>query len=276
MKRILAAALLSLAISSAHAALRGHSGQTGTGSTWTEVYAGANAIQAGDIIIVVDYQSGGTGAFTVTGPGCTFTPGTSLTPALDGLNNGDQWEVNVCVATSGDAGTPTYSTSSTVGGGAYSQQILVYYGRDTSWVTSKTPNGAVTASVSPGTSTYTLNMTGLTSVTAGSDIVIVNPIGGTAGTGQTFATSATGYGDALATGNSATATTALNSLDYVNNPGGATGTIAVSVTATGGTAENWSIGGFVLALPSASAGPTAGIVLSNGKVLLSNGKPVIN
>jgi|SRR6185437_14190101 len=239
-------------------ALRGHCGQAGAASSWTFPYSGASNIALGDLIMVVTHQNGGTGAFTVTGPGATFTPGASLSPTLGGLINGNAWDVSVAIAAAGDVGTPTYSTSSTVGGGSYVQQILVYSGRINSSVAAAFSNSAMTAgSANQTTATATYSMTGLTAL-AGDDLVIVNPINvGGGGLGQTYATALTGYGDALATnGNSGATNPAMNALDLVNSPAGATGTLGVGVTLSGGTANNWYIGGFVIALPAAALPPS--------------------
>lgn len=230
-------------------ALRGQCAQVGSGSSWTFVYSGANNIAVGDLIVVVTNQNGGAGGFTVTGPGASFTKGASLTPTLGGTINGNAWDVSVAIAAAGDVGTPTYSTTSTVGGGNYVQEIYVYSQRVNSSIAAAFSNSAMTTPVSPGTSSATFNMTGLTALT-GDDILICNPITPTTGTNQTFTTSATGYGNALTIAQTATNSPTMNGLTSANSSAGATGTIAVSVTASGGSGNNWFIGGFVLSLPS--------------------------
>ena len=233
-------------------ALRGHCGQSGAASSWNFVYSGAGNIAVGDLVIVATYQNGGTGAFTVTGPGASFTAGTALSPTVGGTVNGNQWGINVAIAAAGDVGTPTYATSSSVGGGSYVQQILVYSGRVHTSIAAAYGNSAQSTQATPGSNPYTYAMTGLTAL-ANDDIIIVNPIGPATGTGQTFTTSASGYTDMLDTTVGTTNTPALNSLDSLNVAGGATGTINVQFTATGGSANNWLVGGFVMALPASSA-----------------------
>jgi len=174
---------------------------------------------------------------------------------VGGTVNGNAWDISVAIATAGDVGTPTYATVSTVGGGPYVQQILVYSGRLNTSIAAAFSNSASTAASSNiTTSSTTYNMTGVTAL-SNDDICVINIIDvGGGGVGQTFATSLTGYGDALATRDTTGALyPGINSLDKLNVSPGATGTLAVAASLTGGTANNWFIGGFVISLPAASS-----------------------
>lgn len=280
-KAILAAMMLGAACP-AMAALRGISGigdsaTCATPCTISDTYAGANAIQSGDLILIVTNLGTGGSEGTITdptSPGTAFTAGSALSPALADINidSGSSYlHIAAKIATSADAGFPTYVTT-TQYGGHYSQQIIVLSGRAAT-LAAALDNQVATASSAELTTPAAYSLTGLTAL-SGDDIISIIGIACPFGRGTaTFSAAISGYSNVLNTIGTQTYSPGISTLTSLNSAAGVFGPLASTISAT--ASETIAMGGFVLSIPAAAAGFTPHPVMSGGHPLISNGHPVI-
>ena len=250
-------------------ALRGttsyESGAAATSGTIT--YAGANSIQVGDVIVAIVYQQlSGTAAYTDPSG---WSSGSSISLPDARVSSDNNYHVAVKIAGASDAGTPTY-TWSTSYSGYWMIQLRVYYGRVNSSISAAFPNNVATAAGASGNTPYAYPLTGLTA-NAGDDLIAGVMTTGAGGSNVGSATAISGFSNAISSIDVGGALGGVvMSLDQVNAAAGATGTLTASITTT--SAETITPIGFVMALPQAAAAPTPKPVLSGGKLLISNGK----
>lgn len=235
-------------------ALRGQSGATTTTSVTSIAltYAGANAVVAGDLIVLASCFVTGGAEGTVTDP-TGFTAGGSLSPALADQNIDTQTaflHVAVKIAVSGDAGFQTYTTSCS-NAATWAQGMFVFSGRVNSSIAAAFNNQGVTAFSAEGNTPVTFNITGLTAL-SGDDVLAIVAVGNQFGKGsETFSIAITGYSNALNTTSTANFGTGLLGISNQNVSSGATGTLASTISASG-AAVTISPAAFLFSLPAAS------------------------
>ncbi len=249
-------------------ALRGTTSyaSSAAGTSGTITYAGANAIQAGDVIVAIVYQQlSGIAAYTDPSG---WTPGSSISLPDTRIGSGNNYHVAVKIAGSADAGTPSY-TWSTAYSGYWMIQLRVYSGRVNSSISAAFPNNVATPAGASGNTPYAYSLTGLTA-NAGDDLIAAVVTNGSGGSNLGSATAISGFSNAISSIDVGGALGGVvMSLDKVNAAAGATGTLTASITTT--SAETITPIGFVMALPQAAAAPTPKPVLSGGKLLISGG-----
>lgn len=242
-------------------ALRGMSGaySTTSVSTFSITYAGANAIEVGDLLILVSGNNAG-GTSPVTTEASGFTSGSSIGLSDIVIDSGTDLHIAVKIATAADVGTPTYTTD-WQNPGYIAQQIRAYSGRVNSSIAAAFGNVASTAATSSHSTTpWTFNQTGITAL-GGDDIVAVTAenIYTSGSSGTTYGASISGFSDGLVTYDSAPVhPPIIAGLDKPNASAGATGTLPVALSSSGSVQTDAA--GFTLSLPAASApsGPKPG------------------
>ena len=251
-------------------ALRGIS----TASTSTAVtslvlpYTGS-AIQAGDLLVAQISESAG-GSLTISDPS-GWTAGASLSPAIPDANGGEtHWAVKI--ATSADAGNPSYTWSSPYAG-YWTGQLRVYSGRVNTSVAAAFGNTASTTSGAYGNTPYSYTVT-TPAILSGDDVVVIGDAFMNAGGPATSLTATiTGYAnDATDTGTASGSNSVLSyGLDAINSSATSAGTVALTLS----SAPTLTISptAAIFSLPAASAAAPKP-VLSGGKVLVSGGHVV--
>ena len=257
-------------------ALRGQSyvGDPGaTGTSISNTYAGAAAIQANDAIAVVTIVSNGNssiGAFSITGGSGTFTHGAALSPALADINiasNDAFMRCDVKLAGASDVGFPTYTTS--IVAAYYTQAIFVFSGRVSSSIAALFNNQVATTSSAETAVSFGYNLTGLTALSA-DDILVAIGIGMPFGRGSlTFSAAIAGYTNGLNGIGGHNYSPAICGLTNLNVSAGATGTLASTISASGG--DTVAVGGYVFSLPAGSSGSS--ISPASGAAALTGNAP---
>jgi hypothetical protein len=250
---ILAAAALLLPFSS-FAALRGvtsSSSATGIATSNSITYSGAGSIQVGDLILLVtSYAVGGSTTFTDPSG---FSKGSTFGLPDMLVNSDTEFHVVAKIAAVGDVGTPTYVTSDAGAfGGQWNQQLRVYSGRVNSSIAAAFGNSVVSTQGASANTPISYSLSGITAL-AGDDIIefAVPDVTGFA-SGAVWSQTISGWGNALVSNRNGTPSAPLLSLDLVNSSGGATGTLASTISAT---ATSTAVPkGFVISLPQATGG----------------------
>lgn len=265
--KICAALLALLCTQPTLAALRGESGTCSSTSvsSFSITYAGASNIQTGDVIIAAGTFAPG-GSSTITLPS-GFTGGGSLSPALANIFIGGSGYLLMAgkIAVSADDGTPSYTFTSEYAG-YWCIQLIALYGRANGSISAAFPNQVATAAGSSGNAPYTYSMTGLTA-NSGDDVIVISGflISGFT-SGSTYSASLSGYNNLLSTYEATVSNSGpVVSLTSLDNPGGATGTLSLDLTASGST--TLIPAGFVISLPAAASGPPPSQFFLGAKLL---------
>jgi hypothetical protein len=231
-------------------AFRGSQAVLNTASATTVVFTVVDFTpavpQTGDIIEVL--IMGGGGATSITPPS-----GWIEVPETTGITTASGTLLNVFHHVfSGSDTTYTFTVNQNDFHGG---EARAYSGRNT---TSPFTAVSQTGPVSPGTNPITFATTGVTAA-AGDDIVIFNGVNGLGNTTQTLTYAPpSGFGNVSAPALTVSFEQAIADSDFVNNPGGATGTLGGTLTnSRGATAAQY--GTYVLSLAAAAAGSTAPI-----------------
>ncbi len=216
------------------------------------------SIEVGDILLLQTcvYLDGAESSVTWTDPS-GMTPGPSLSsPIADqSMNSENAWShLAAMVATESQAGAPSFTTSISAAGatGIWAQHLRVYRGRANSSISAALANFAQTA-VATGNDPFDFSITGLTAL-AGDDIVVLVPLTSQGDEGDTSAISISGYANALGITSAAGYSGYVCSIDQVDAPAGATGTLASVISGFDVGESSLYAGATVISLPSASGG----------------------
>jgi hypothetical protein len=214
-------------------ALRGQATQANTTTNASVVVTHGISIQSGDIIILT-VNGGGGNANTFTWPS-GFGAITGLTNIGLDTSGGCTCGINYKVAGGSEPSTYTVSSSAT---DFLTLHIRVYSGRNTSSTFTATAQTARTAWTGSGKA-----LTGLTA--AASDDIVFLAWYNNNGTGYSGYIQPTGFGNASQIGGVVTFSPAAGVADFVNNSGGATGSLGFS---QGGSSLPTFYGGYVASL----------------------------
>lgn len=232
-------------------ALRGSATQANsTSSTSAIVTVGGIGIQNNDIVVLL-MNGGGSGTNVYTYPsGFNAVPGLSSINLFSGFNT-----LDVAYKVAGGSEPSTYTVTSP-SNDFQTLHCRVYSGRNTS-----SPFTAVATTVSTAAASFpiSLAMTGLTAV-SGDDIILW---AGATGNGENGSevlslTGPAGFGNQGAASGAVSFSSRIAFADYVNNPGGATGTLSATWSNTI-SANPFAYAGFVLSLAQAAAAAGASI-----------------
>lgn len=243
-------------------ALRGVASQANIVSATTcAVTVTGIGIALGDIILF--YASGaGSGTATITFPagGATWARPAGLTKTNNG-STGGTFDVAYAVATAVEVAASTLTFTSNQND-FQTGHIRVYSGRNTVSPFSFVGQNVLTTPTSPPVA---FTVPGGTAG-AGDDIPLVFGLPSTAATDTiTVSTLPAGFGNMGGVhGNTAAFSQSIAFCDYVNNPGGATGTLTGAINATSGA--TFGYGGYAISLAKGALNilPNAGAALLGG------------
>jgi hypothetical protein len=246
----------------ASAALRGVASQANTTSATTCVVTVTPiGIQLGDIILFYGVGAG-SGTATLTFP-TGFARPSGITKTNGGAT-GNTFDVAFKVATSTEVSATTLTMTSNQND-FQTCHIRVYSGRNTTTPFTAVNQVSVTTQVSPPVA---FSVPGVTAA-ASDDIALVFGINNTSATDTISITPPSGFANGGGL-HGAGAGFSQNAAfcDFVNNSGGATGTLTGSLNNT--SAGVMGYGAFVISLAAAGGGPVVnGVVLSNGHPIKS-------
>lgn len=244
-------------------ALRGIANQSNTTTSTTCVVTvsgiGGSGPQLNDIILLM-INGGGGGTNTIT-----FPSGFNTITGLTNINIGAGTDTMAIVYKIGTASEPATYTVTSSANDFQTVQCRCYSGRNTTSTFSAT---AQTNSTAAGNTPLTCAITGLTAV-ANDDIVLLmgnsnNNTVAASGCGLTvpsgWANESTGFG-------AVAFSTPVYGCDFVNNSGGATGTLAPVITASTLYSVN-AYAGYVISLAQGSVGPPPSPLFYNRKNVL--------
>jgi hypothetical protein len=198
---------------------------------------------------------------------CTFPSGFNAIPGLGALQtNSTNLQIAAKVATASEPESYTFAMSTS---DFHTIQIRAYSGRNTASIFSAVSQSG--QSEAEAATPISGSFPGLTAV-AGDDVVLF--IGGDnqssdGAHGPFGLTGPTSFSNQLAVNGSANFSPVILSADFTNNPGGATGTLSPTITAT--TASSFSLSSMAVSLAAASVSCTNSGYTSGGAITTPNG-----
>jgi hypothetical protein len=205
-------------------------------------------IQPNDIILFYGVGAG-SGSATITWPtgGATFARPPGITKTTGGTTS-NTFDMAYAVATAFEAAASTLAFASNQND-FQTGHIRVYRGRNTSAPFSGVNQAAITTPASPP---IAFSVPGITAA-ANDDIVLVFGINNTATSDTISITPPSGFGNAGGIHGAANFGQNAAYCDFVNNPGGAIGTLTGSLNNT--SAGNMGYGAFLVSLAASGPGP---------------------